>query len=402
MPTSCYGIIPADPRKPYRRARSDRPAGRWQRFDEFKTALRHHAGHAASPISTAIRSASSPITAFCSPNRALKGAHFIELCAQRGIPLVFLQNITGFMVGRKYEAGGIAKDGAKMVTAVATRQGAEIHGDHRRLFRRRQLRHVRPRLFAALPVDVAQRAHLGDGRRAGGQRCWPRCGATASRRRARAGAAEEEAAFKAADPRPIRKPGPSLLRHARGSGTTASSTRRRPAWCWRWALSAALNAPIGRPASACSGCEADDDQYNDPCRATRRRRRHGHRSTGPHIHNAFDEVTDRRTDQRACRAWRTMRRCGPWCCAAAGKSFSAGADLAWMQRMADLWSDAENLADAKALAGLMRDARRSAQADHRPCPGRGLWRRRRAGGLLRHRGGRRAALCSACPKSSWA
>jgi len=50
---------------------------------------------------------------------ALKGAHFIELCSQRGIPLVFLQNITGFMVGRKYEAQGIAKDGAKMVTAVA-------------------------------------------------------------------------------------------------------------------------------------------------------------------------------------------------------------------------------------------------------------------------------------------
>lgn len=51
---------------------------------------------------------------------AQKGTHFIELCAQRAIPLVFLQNITGFMVGRKYEAGGIAKDGAKMVTAVAT------------------------------------------------------------------------------------------------------------------------------------------------------------------------------------------------------------------------------------------------------------------------------------------
>jgi acetyl-CoA carboxylase carboxyltransferase component len=50
---------------------------------------------------------------------ALKGAHFIELAAQRKIPLVFLQNITGFMVGREYEAGGIAKDGAKMVTAVA-------------------------------------------------------------------------------------------------------------------------------------------------------------------------------------------------------------------------------------------------------------------------------------------
>jgi len=51
---------------------------------------------------------------------ALKGAHFIELASQRRIPLVFLQNITGFMVGREYEAGGIAKDGAKLVTAVAT------------------------------------------------------------------------------------------------------------------------------------------------------------------------------------------------------------------------------------------------------------------------------------------
>jgi 3-methylcrotonyl-CoA carboxylase beta subunit len=50
---------------------------------------------------------------------ALKGAHFIELCNQRGVPLLFLQNISGFMVGREYEAGGIAKDGAKMVTAVS-------------------------------------------------------------------------------------------------------------------------------------------------------------------------------------------------------------------------------------------------------------------------------------------
>jgi 3-methylcrotonyl-CoA carboxylase beta subunit len=53
---------------------------------------------------------------------ALKGAHFIELCCQRRIPLLFLQNISGFMVGRQYEAGGIAKDGAKLVTAVATAQ----------------------------------------------------------------------------------------------------------------------------------------------------------------------------------------------------------------------------------------------------------------------------------------
>ena len=51
---------------------------------------------------------------------ALKGTHFIELCEQRGIPLLFLQNITGFMVGKDYEAGGIAKDGAKLVHAVST------------------------------------------------------------------------------------------------------------------------------------------------------------------------------------------------------------------------------------------------------------------------------------------
>ena len=57
---------------------------------------------------------------------ALKGAHFIELCAQRKIPLLFLQNISGFMVGRQYESGGIAKDGAKLVTAVATAQVPKI------------------------------------------------------------------------------------------------------------------------------------------------------------------------------------------------------------------------------------------------------------------------------------
>ena len=50
---------------------------------------------------------------------ALKGAHFVELCVQRDVPILFLQNITGFMVGQRYEAGGIAKDGAKLVTAVA-------------------------------------------------------------------------------------------------------------------------------------------------------------------------------------------------------------------------------------------------------------------------------------------
>ena len=91
---------------------------------------------------------------------ALKGAHFIELCNQRNVPLVFLQNITGFMVGKKYEQAGIAKDGAKMVTAVACSHvpkftvviggsfGAGNYAMCGRAYRR------------ALPVDVAERAHF--------------------------------------------------------------------------------------------------------------------------------------------------------------------------------------------------------------------------------------------------
>ena len=79
---------------------------------------------------------------------AVKGAHFIELACQRRIPLLFLQNISGFMVGGKYEAEGIAKHGAKLVTAVATAHRAQGHRADRRQLRRRQLRHVRPRLFA--------------------------------------------------------------------------------------------------------------------------------------------------------------------------------------------------------------------------------------------------------------
>ena len=90
------------------------------------------------------------------------------------VPLVFLQNITGFMVGRDYEAGGIAKHGAKMVTAVACARVPKltvvIGGSYGR-----QLLDVRAGVFAAVPVDVAQRPDLGDGRRAGRLGAGPRC-----------------------------------------------------------------------------------------------------------------------------------------------------------------------------------------------------------------------------------
>jgi hypothetical protein len=78
---------------------------------------------------------------------AQKGAHFIELACQRRIPLLFLQNVSGFMVGGKYEAEGIAKHGAKLVTAVATATRTQDYPADRRQLWRRQLRYVRPRLF---------------------------------------------------------------------------------------------------------------------------------------------------------------------------------------------------------------------------------------------------------------
>ena len=92
-------------------------------FDEFKAALRHHARHRLRPDLTACRSASSPTTASCSRRSALKGAHFIELCCQRRIPLLFLQNITGFMVGRE-------------IRGRRHRQGRRQAGDGGRLRRR--------------------------------------------------------------------------------------------------------------------------------------------------------------------------------------------------------------------------------------------------------------------------
>ncbi|MEG0884755.1 MAG: carboxyl transferase domain-containing protein, partial [Janthinobacterium sp.] len=114
-----YGVIPADTRKPYDVREVIARIVDGSRFDEFKprygntlvTGFAHVHGHPVGIIAN---------NGILFSESALKGAHFIELCTQRKIPLVFLQNITGFMVGRKYENEGIARNGAKMVTAVAT------------------------------------------------------------------------------------------------------------------------------------------------------------------------------------------------------------------------------------------------------------------------------------------
>ena len=111
---------------------------------------------------------------------ALKGAHFIELCCQRGIPLVFLQNITGFMVGKNAESGGIAKNGAKLVTAVSCARvpkftviiggsfGAGNYGMSGRAYSPRLLWMWPVRLFYLQVLKHVELSYFGDGRRASG------------------------------------------------------------------------------------------------------------------------------------------------------------------------------------------------------------------------------------------
>jgi 3-methylcrotonyl-CoA carboxylase beta subunit len=114
-----YGVIPTDPKKPFDVREIIARLVDGSDFDEFK------ARYGTTLVCGFAQIHGYPVGIVANngilfSESALKGAHFIELCAQRGVPLVFLQNITGFMVGRKYENGGIARDGAKMVTAVAT------------------------------------------------------------------------------------------------------------------------------------------------------------------------------------------------------------------------------------------------------------------------------------------
>ncbi|MFF2576042.1 carboxyl transferase domain-containing protein [Streptomyces goshikiensis] len=117
-PAGLYGAVPVDSRTPYDAREIITRLVDGSRFQEFKaefgttlvTGFARIHGHPVGIVAN---------NGILFSESAQKGAHFIELCDQRGIPLLFLQNISGFMVGRDYEAGGIAKHGAKMVTAVA-------------------------------------------------------------------------------------------------------------------------------------------------------------------------------------------------------------------------------------------------------------------------------------------
>ena len=118
-PEEILGIVPADAKTPYDVREVIARLVDGSRFDEFK------ARYGQTLVCGFAHVHGIPIGILANngvlfSESAVKGAHFVELCSQRRIPLVFLQNITGFMVGKAYEAGGIAKNGAKLVTAVST------------------------------------------------------------------------------------------------------------------------------------------------------------------------------------------------------------------------------------------------------------------------------------------
>ena len=171
--------------------------------------------------STATRSASIANNGILFSESALKGAHFIELRDRRRVPLLFLQNITGFMVGRKYEAGGIAKDGAKMVTAVAC---ASV-----------------PKFTVVIGGSFGAGNYAMCGRAYGARILWTWPNARISvmggeqaatvlaivEREGRKRRGDELAAGRRTEiprrhPWPVRNPGSPLRMPARGSGTTAS------------------------------------------------------------------------------------------------------------------------------------------------------------------------------------
>ncbi|MDE0112928.1 MAG: methylcrotonoyl-CoA carboxylase [Albidovulum sp.] len=124
-PGEILGIVPADPRKPYDAREVIARIADGSRFDEFKsefgetlvTGFAHVFGRLIGIVAN---------NGVLFSESAVKGAHFVLICSQRSIPLVFLQNVTGFMVGKKYENEGIARHGAKMVAAVASTEVPKI------------------------------------------------------------------------------------------------------------------------------------------------------------------------------------------------------------------------------------------------------------------------------------
>ena len=256
---------------------------------------------------------------------ALKATHFIELCNLRGIPLIFLQNITGFMVGQQYERGGIAKDGAKMVHAVANAAvpkftvmiggsfGAGNYGMCGRAYDPRLLwmwPNARISVMggeqaASVLVTVKRDQLARDGRTLTPTTSAPSATPILDK-------------YDAKDRRTIRR---------RACGTTAFSIRRKTREALALGLSAAYNAPIADHVSASSGCRTVSMLRLPPGRSTTVT------LNRPDVRNAFNDVLIAELS-----AWARSVTAGGTTRVAVlqgtGSVFCAGADLQWMSRMA--------------------------------------------------------------------
>ena len=223
-PEELYGIVPTDVRAPYDVREVIARIVDGSRFDEFKPL------YGTTLVCGFARIWGYPVAILANngvlfSESALKGAHFIELACKRKIPLIFLQNISGFMVGGKYEAGGIAKDGAKLVTAVACAEvpkftvliggsfGAGNYGMCGRAYS--------PRFLWTWPNS---RISVMGGEQAASV-------LATVHRDADKWTPEEEEAFKARSASATRTRA-TPTSPPRACGTTASSTRPRPATCW--------------------------------------------------------------------------------------------------------------------------------------------------------------------------
>ncbi len=251
-----------------RRARGDRAHRRRQRVRRVQGALRHDARHRLRPhlglSRRHRRQQRHPVLGIGAEGRAL---HRAVRAAEdpAGVPAERHR-----LHGRPEVRGGRHRarrreDGHRRVL----RAGAEVHRHHRRQLRRRQLRHVRARLRPALPVDVAERADLGDGRRAGGHGAGDGPPRRDRGRRAKSGA-----------PRTRRRSGRRSARStrrkaiptspARASGTTASSTRRTRGRCWGSRSRRRSTGRSSRRSSACSGCDEPWPKRRPPAKQRRK------------------------------------------------------------------------------------------------------------------------------------
>ncbi len=221
-----HGVVPTDARKPFEVREVIARIVDGSEIDEFKPlygttlvcGFAHIFGYPVGILAN---------NGILFSESAMKGAHFIELCAQRRIPLVFLQNITGFMVGKKYEAGGIAKDGAKLVTAVSCARvpkftviiggsfGAGNYGMCGRAYSPRFL-WMWPNARISVMGGEQAAAVLAQVKRDG----LEKSGKSWSRGR--------RGSVQGADPRAIRDPGASVLRQRAAVGRRRNRSSRLP------------------------------------------------------------------------------------------------------------------------------------------------------------------------------